>query len=305
MRRFAVDTIEPVVLEGPEHLLKCQLMSPYVWRGKTEANLSLLVRAVSQEHAETGKGVSGVIWYATGEEDGLRFQSGDNPLIEPGPAAFDIGGCEDPTVVPTEKDCIVYYTGLDESDAGQLLYAEGRDIASLHKAGIAHASSKSERNTKEATVARTQAGDWRLLFEYSDDCRSRIGLAIGDGPAGGWLDRPDPIVARDGKWDCWHLSTGPMLVDEPGGPLMFYNGSDQEPAWGIGWVVLSDDCLTQQARSEEPLIAPKWGDEGEREISFAASAIRHGDVIWLYFTRNDRALYRATIRRCADETEPG
>ena len=302
MPNFSVETIEAVVLDGPEQLLQCRMMSPYVWRGKSGARISLLVRAVPEEHSETGAGVSGVIWYASGDEDGLRFQSGDSPLMEPGPAAFDIGGCEDPTVVPTEQDCLVYYTGLNDSGKGELLYAEGNDIASLQKVGIAHASSRSERNTKEATVARTQAGDWRLLFEYSHDCRSQIGLAIGDGPSGGWLDRPDPVTARAGKWDCWHLSTGPILVDEPGGPLMFYNGADRDAAWGIGWVVLSEDCLTQHERCVEPLIAPKRGDRGDPEISFAASAIRHGDVIWLYFTRNDRALYRATIRRSDDET---
>ena len=132
---------------------------------------------------------------------------------------MDILGCEDPTVVPTQEGCIVYYTGLDKEGAAQLLYAAGRDIRSLRKEGIAYASTETELNTKEATVDRTDDGEWRLLFEYSRDSRSRIGIADGSGPAGYWTEHPDPIAPRDGKWDCWHLSTGPLLMDESDGPL--------------------------------------------------------------------------------------
>lgn len=302
MDRYTVEKIEPVAVDGPASLAECQLMSPFVWRGREGGGLSMLVRAVSQEHAKTGKGASGVIWYATGATDGLNFTSWREPLLVPGPDSIDIGGCEDPTLVATDEDCIVYYTGLDRTGEAQLLYAQGRDVGCLRKVGIAHASNRTERNTKEATVERTMAGDWRLLFEYSRDERSRIGLAIGEGPAGPWREQSDPLIARDGKWDCWHLSTGPMLMDEPGGPLMFYNGADQDASWGIGWVQLTQECHHAKSRSDEPLIGPQRGTKGDREINFAASAVGRDDAIWLYFTRNDQALFRATIRRRPDWT---
>ena len=51
-------------------------------------------------------------------------------------------------------------------------------------------------------------------------------------------------------------------------------------------------------RCDDPLIGPPPDDDGDGiEISFAASAVRNGKDIWLYFTRDDRKLFRAVIRR--------
>ena len=301
MTRFTVAAISPVVLTGPEELTSCQVMSPFVWQVKGEDRLTMLVRAVSPAHAESGVGISGTIWLAseTGE-DGLAFAAEERPLIAPGPAKIDIMGCEDPTVVPSEQGCIVYYTGLDPNGAAQMLYACGPDIRSIRKEGIAYASTETESNTKEATVERTSDGQWRLLFEYSRDNRSRIGIADGSSPAGYWTEHADPIAAREGMWDCWHLSTGPLLIDEDCGPLFFYNGSDRAPHWGIGWAILAGDCLSVVERCEEPLIGPPPEGRDDIEISFAASAVRRGEDIWLYFSRDDRRLFRAIIRRCED-----
>ncbi len=301
MARYGVDRVDTIRLEGPEALTSCQLMSPFVWQPSAGGKRLMLVRAVAQDHAQTGKGISGTIWLAAEQEDALTFLADDEPLIVPGPGLLDCMGCEDPTVVPTDEGCIVYYTGLDPNGAAQMLYAEGADIRGIVKQGIAYASTNTESNTKEATVDRTQDGEWRLLFEYSRDNRSRIGIADGNGPAGYWTEHDDPLTAREDKWDCWHLSTGPLLVDEPGGPLFFYNGSDKDAHWGIGWAILHPDCLTVAERCDDPLIGPPPANGDGVEISFAASAVRDGDAIWLYYSTDDRRLNRAIVRRLGDE----
>jgi hypothetical protein len=45
------------------------------------------------------------------------------------------------------------------------------------------------------------------------------------------------------------------------------------------------------------LIAPPPDPSGPRDISFAASVVDSDGTIWLYYSRNDRELKRATIRQ--------
>ena len=290
--RFEVARIDPVTIAGADALLAQDLMSPYVWQ-PAEGPLALLVRVVPR----AGDAVTGRIWLGRGGVDGLHFEMEPAPLIVPGPGPLDILGCEDPTVVPTERGCIVYYTGLDATGAGQMLYAEGDDIHSLKKIGIALASSKTELNTKEATVERTADGQWRLFYEFARDNRSRIGLAWGPGPAGPWDEQPEPILARPDHWDNWHLSTGPLLMTDPEMPVMFYNGSDPAARWGIGWAAFAADCRSLIARCDGPLIAPPEHATNGRDISFSASVVESDGAIWLYYSSDDRALFRATIVR--------
>jgi predicted GH43/DUF377 family glycosyl hydrolase len=221
----------------------------------------------------------------------------DKPLLEPGPGPLDIGGCEDPTVVPTGKESVVYYTGLDERGDGQMLYAVGPDIRRLEKRGVALASSKTERNTKEAAVERTSDGQWRLFYEYSADCHSRVGLAYGPGPSGPWDEQEDPFDVRPECWDSWHLSSGPLVMTEADAPVMFYNGANRDAVWGVGWAVFDRGCTTVVARSQRPLIAPPPQTFEGRDISFATSAVETEREIWLYLSRNDHRPFRARVRR--------
>ena len=295
MQRFEVEAIDELHVHGPPELMRCELMSPFAWASPDE-RLHLLIRAVPP--AEADNPITGGIWYGMGEPDGLTFRMDDKAVLNPGPGPYDIGGCEDPTVVPVEDELLVYYTGLDANGDGRLLYARGADGHTLEKCGIALDSSKTERNTKEAAVDRTEDGRWRLFYEYSHDCRSKIGLASGDGPKGPWHEQGDPLTAREDKWDSWHLSTGPLLMGDRTAPVMLYNGADRRPEWGIGWVVFKPDCATVVERSDEPLIAPPECQWEGRDFSFAASAIlRPNSCIWLYFSRNDHKPFRATIRR--------
>ena len=78
---------------------------------------------------------------------------------------------------------------------------------------------------------------------------------------------------------------------------MFYNGADRKADWGIGWVALTPDLARATERCEEALISPPDDGTGPRDISFAASVVERGGVVWLYHSRNDRELRRATIRR--------
>lgn len=314
---FVVTKVEPLKLKGPADVLASQLMSPFVWRplrrdgpplhasdtapapppAAAAPSLAMMLRVVPG--FDSGSAVTGRIFYAQGEADGLSFTLRPEPLIVPGlePGALDALGCEDPTVVPTQDAFVVYYTGVNADGAGSMLYASGPDALHLAKEGVALASFKTESNTKEATVEVTDADQWRLFYEYANDNRSKIGLAFGPGPAGPWTEQPHPFSARPDHFDAWHLSTGPLLMSDPQRPVMFYNGSDADARWGIGWVAFDADLSTVIDRCKGPLVAPPDSPFHGREIVFAASVIADGDTIWLYGSRNDAELFRATLQR--------
>jgi predicted GH43/DUF377 family glycosyl hydrolase len=224
----------------------------------------------------------------------------DAPSIVPGPDEHDAGGVEDPTVVRLDDGYIVYYSGVLADHAhGELSYAAGPSLDRLVKSGVALASSKSEGNTKEATVDRTPDGRWRLFYEYAADEASRIGVAIGEDVAGPWHEQPTPFMPREDSWDDWHLSTGPLLTDDKNCPVMFYNGATRDARWRIGWVAFDAEYTRVVARGIQPLITPPpVDDRTATDIAFAASVVHDDDgAIWLYYSLEDRKLARALIRR--------
>jgi len=292
---FNVEAFNPVVLHGPDAVTQRDLMSPYVWKAK-DGRYQMLVRAVPKmgDEADTG-----TIWHAT-SEDGLTFTAVDKPAIAPGPGPEDIGGCEDPTVIELpDGSYVVYYTGVTaDRSHGEMLWAAGPEIDKLEKKGVAMASTPSEGNVKEATVDRTKAGAWRLFYEYAAGGASLVGLAVGEQVDGPWQHEGEPFKPRPDNWDDWHLSTGPLLTSDKDYPVMFYNGATQDARWRIGWVAFDAEYTKVVDRCVEPLIAPPPSpDRQATDIAFAASVVLAGGHIWLYYSRADRALYRATIRR--------
>jgi predicted GH43/DUF377 family glycosyl hydrolase len=292
---FNVEAIDPVRLEATGVLATRDLMSPYVWQ-LDGGRFAILVRAVPR--AGSSDQDTGTIWYGEGS-DGLSFTMDDTPVLVPGPGALDIGGCEDPTPVLIDGRWVVYYTGVDAThSSGQMLYAEGPDLRSLVKKGVALASSKTEGNTKEATIERTADGRWRLFYEYARDNASLIGLAIGNDVAGPWTEQPAPFGPRTDQWDSWHLSTGPMLTSDPDQPVMFYNGATQDARWRIGWVAFDRDCTKVVDRCIEPLIVPPPQlQRAAADIAFAASVVDLGETAHLYYSLADRTLERAVVRK--------
>src|SRR3546814_4092616 len=94
------------------------------------------------------------------------------------------------------------------------------------------------------------------------------------------------------------LSTGPMLVNDPNSPVMFYNGATRHARWRIGWVAFDRDCRRVIDRGIEPLIIPPpVDDRTATDIAFAASVIVRDSAIWLYYSLEDRRLARAAIVR--------
>ncbi|WP_109807567.1 glycosidase [Sphingosinithalassobacter portus] len=294
---FTVEKIEPVTIAAPDALTGSAWMSPYVWRLEGGGH-AMLVRVVPPPGA--GRVDTGSIWYGT-SEDGVHFTLDDSPAIAPGPDANDIGGCEDPTYVADGDRVLVYYTGVDANGAtGRLMLAQGPDMRHLTKSGVALASSKTEGNTKEATIDRTSGGKWWLFYEYAHADASRIGLALGDGACGPWHEHPHPFDPREGRWDSWHLSTGPMLTTDKEHPVMFYNGATRDARWRIGWIAFDREYTRVVDRCVEPLIVPPPQPERSMaDIAFAASVIAHGDSAILYYSIADARLERAHIRRYA------
>lgn len=154
-------------------------------------------------------------------------------------------------------------------------------------------------NPKEATILAVSDGTWRLFFEFAQDDRSKIGLAAAHSIDGSWEVRPPPFGTRPNSWDVWHLSTGPVCALHPGRPVMFYNGSNREGHWRIGWVRFDKAYSDVLDRGEEPLIVPpaKKRESEDTDIVFAASAVEENGAIRLYYSIADRWLMRAVITR--------
>lgn len=294
---FTVEAIQNVKLDGPPVLADRDLMSPFVWQ-EPDGRFGIMVRAVPKlghEMVDTG-----IIW-AGWSEDGKKFRMLDKPAIMPGPDEPELGGVEDPTVLKMKDGSyVVYYTGVSaDRTTGEMFYASGPSVDALVKRGVALESTKSAGNTKEATVQETVDGRWRLFYEYAVEDSSRVGLAIGPGVAGPWTEQPTPFKPRKEAWDNWHLSTGPMLMDDPDHPVMFYNGATHDARWRIGWIAFDRDCTKVVDRCIEPLIVPPPAENrADTDIAFAASVVVEKDGgIWLYYSLEDRRLARACIRR--------
>ncbi len=291
---FNVEEITALKIEADKPIADRDFLSPYVW--KDQDKYRMLVRSAPQTLSETGN--TGTIHYGE-SDDGVSFRVHYTPIIAPS-TDLDIGGCEDPTVLFWNGEFVVYYTGVDKSRAaGQMLYASGAALDTLTKRGVAYASTKTEGNTKEATVARTADGRWRLFYEYARQDASLIGLALGDGIAGPWSEQPSPFSPREHDWDNWHLSTGPLLTTDPDMPVMFYNGATRDARWRIGWVAFDRDCTRVVDRCVEPLVVPPPPKcRADTDIAFAASVIAcDAEISHLYFSRADQLLFRAIVRR--------
>jgi predicted GH43/DUF377 family glycosyl hydrolase len=207
---FNVEAITPLVVEADAPIMGRDLMSPYVWEER--GAFRMLVRSAPRVFDENGE--TGAIHYGE-SDDGIHFHIHHQPVLAPDGGERDIGGCEDPTVVKWQDEYFVYYTGVDATRrSGQMLYASGPSIDKLQKRGVALASSKTEGNTKEATIERTADGRWRLFYEYARDDASLIGVAVGEGVVGPWREQPAPFSPREDDWDNWHLSTGPLLTGD-------------------------------------------------------------------------------------------
>jgi predicted GH43/DUF377 family glycosyl hydrolase len=291
---FRLLGIDPLKFACSDELEGMYKLSPFVWR--EDDHFELLLRVVnysevpSEKVARIHRGIS---------LDGLSFALGEHPVIPPGLErdALDSGGCEDPTVAH-DGDYFVYYTGWNEyAKRGELLLASGPRLDDLGKRGIALPSTQAQQNPKEAEIVRAADGTWRLFFEYAHDDRSKIGIARAKNVGGPWMVEVPLFEARPG-WDCWHLSTGPVIGGGDLLPVMFYNGATRAAEWRIGWVVFDRDFTTVVARCEHPILVP-----GERrfaedtDIAFAASAITEGDTIHLYYSVADRHTMRATLLR--------
>jgi len=291
---YVVEQLDTVTISAASAIDGMDLMSPFVWQ---DGDLyRMMVRGVP--HPLGPQDATGII--AKGESrDGLAFDMDAGIAITPGPGAEDMGGCEDPTVLKTDRGYIVYYTGVDAARSqGCMILAAGPDLNALVKEDLVLKAPPGEGNIKEATLAQTAAGDWRLFYEYAANEASRIGMAGGPSPKGPWTMLPDPFGIREDSWDNWHLSTGPIWQAGGQDPVMFYNGATHDARWRIGWISFSPDFSTVTGRGIEPLLVPPPAvSRDSTDIAFAASTVAQGDRIALYYSLEDRMLRRALIRR--------
>ena len=295
LTKFTVEAIEPMHIAGDGRLTNMYMLSPFVWA--QDGGFHLLLRAVPRRDDEPRLKMA-EIWYGE-STDGLNFKMDPGPTLFPGPGKADLDGCEDPTVVTADGRTHVWYTGYNQSQqTGRLLYAEGSGPRKLAKAGVALDSTSEFANPKEATVALAADGDWRLFFEYARDDASRLGVARASSLEGPWTAGESALARREGVWDDWHLSTGPVIGEGSKRPIMFYNGATQNAHWRIGWAAFDAKFEKVVERSDLPLIEPDAHQgSSETDIAFAASAIERPDRIWLYYSISDQKVMRATLKR--------
>ncbi len=292
---YIVEQLDTVELSENSVLDGMDLMSPFVW--KEGDRYRIMVRGVPNPlglHDPTGIVAGG------GGTDGLNFAMGKELAITPGPLAADLGGCEDPTVLQTaDHEYLVYYTGVDAArQQGSMILAAGCELDALVKQELMLKAPPGEGNIKEATLAQTAAGDWRLFYEYAANDASRIGMATGPTPVGPWTVVDDPFGIRKDSWDNWHLSTGPIVQIAGQNPVMFYNGATHDARWRIGWISFDGDFTRVTGRGLEPLLVPPPAvDRQMTDIAFAASTVVEGDQIALYYSLEDRMLRRAMVGR--------
>lgn len=293
---FRLVRLDEVTFESSEQLAGMYKLSPCVWR--ENGRFELLLRVVNYSEIPSEK-IARIHHGASA--NGLHFSLDETPVIAPGPdvpGSNDSGGCEDPTVAFVDGTYYVYYSGWNEHlKRGELLLAAGARIDQLEKKGIALASSEQVANPKEATIVQARDGTWRLFFEYAHENKSKIGVARSSDVAGPW-EVLDPLFdARPETWDCWHLSTGPILDTNREFPVMFYNGATASAQWRIGWVVFDSAYSRVVARSELPLILPHIKrNVDDSDIAFAASAIESDGSIHLYYSVADQYVTRAIVR---------
>jgi predicted GH43/DUF377 family glycosyl hydrolase len=196
-------------------------LSPFVWR--SDDRFEVLLRAVNDDEDPAKKVAR--IYYGV-SSDGLSFEMDPEPALRPGPERGDRDGCEDPTAVRHGDRLCVYYSGWNQAEKrGALMLAVGPDACRLRKHGIVLPSTDRCRNPKEATVARSASGEWLLFFEYAAGDASRIGIGRSQRIEGPWEIGADAFSPREGTWDDWHLSPGPVVTGPGDLPLMFYNGA--------------------------------------------------------------------------------
>lgn len=288
-----VDEIRTLLLKRSPRIANMYALSPFVWREGPV--YKLLLRIVPRE-ADPAKKIARIHY---GEStDGLTFNVEDEPLISGEESGEDRDGCEDPTVAMVDGKYYIYYTGWNEAQKrGQLMLAAGTDLRHLQKCGVALPWSSDFQNPKEATLARASDGTWRLFFEFAAGDASKIGVAASPGAGGPWTILEPLWHARPDRWDAWHLSTGPIVDDDSGNPMMFYNGATADAKWRIGWIRFDTSYSRVVARSNDPMITPPSPrTRGATDIAFAASAIELPDGINLYYSVSDEDLYRATLR---------
>ena len=290
MSKYNVKQIDEMHLECTVPLDGMYKLSPFVW--KEGDSFKMLIRAVNPSKDVTQQAAR--VYYGT-SVDGIHFKMDDGPVLAPSTNSYDKDGCEDPTVVNTGDKYLVYYTGWNVTKReGQLVLASGTNIQKLKVEKIAIESKEPYLNPKEATVEQLINKKWVLFFEYANEDRSKVGRAFSTFPEGPWDIEGEFLKAREESWDSYHLSVGPAIDNLRHKTVMFYNGSNAQAHWRIGWVEM-DEHGTITDRSTDPLITPPASKPGEVDIAFAASTIMVNNEIWLYYSTEDEKPFRAII----------
>ena len=198
--RLEVLAQEPLSIARSNRLADMYMLSPYVWREAGGAGLHILLRAVPRRDDEPRLKMA-EIWHGV-STDGLHFEMDAAPVIFPGPDLVDLDGCEDPTVITGPDGLRVWYTGFNQKqEVGRLLLARGPDVKRLAKAGVAVESRPPFANPKEAAVAPSAGGGWRMYFEYAHEEASLIGQAQADDLDGPWREVAQaPLKPRKGAF---------------------------------------------------------------------------------------------------------
>jgi predicted GH43/DUF377 family glycosyl hydrolase len=246
-------------------------------------------RYVMFYRAQDAKGVSR-LGTAT-SVDGLHFERGAAPAMEPGADYERGGGIEDPRLVKIGSRFYLTYTAYDGRNA-QLALATSSDLRRWERRGVIMPANVGRWNVKwtkaGAILAEPVRGrHWMYYMADAAAGSDQTGVASSTDLLH-WTEALDaPVLARrPGRFDARVVEPGPPPVMTPEGILLLYNGADEQLVYRTGWALFDREDPTRViARSETPLFEPERGWERVGQVPnvvFVEGLVREGSR-WLFY----------------------
>lgn len=248
-----------------------------------------------------------VLSFAWGK-DGIDFER-SGVAVYPGvePESIDRLAVEDPTIVKDNGQYYVFHSAVKPRERGvsvAIQMVKGKSLESLDpgknlillpetvgkEMGIEDVDM-----VKEPEFFLDREGQWNMIFEFTGQGRSHLGIAVSRSLEGPYKNFRKLFEQRPAAWDSIHLSPGPIIPTPSGDFLMFYNGcgakseTDKTPTWGIGYAIIDSARGNILQRSDLPIIRPPEEiGPGNQLISFANSVVTESGFQKLYYTIADK-----------------
>ncbi len=274
--------------------------------------LHLIYRAGS--HPELFQGhtleISSIGVSTTNNHDATNFDHPHQLIVPDQP--WDQFGCEDPRVTKIGQTYYIFYTALSDYPFGpdniKVAVATSRDLKTIDQKHLV-----TPFNAKAmALFPERHGGKLRaILTVNSDRPPARIAIAEFDRPEdiwsphywSTWYDNLDSHTLNLKRSDDDQVEVGAPPIWTPDGWLLVYSHIQQyytdHKIFGIEAALLDLDNPTQVLRrTVYPFLVPEEGYERYGRlprIIFPSGALRHGDLLTIYYGATDTTCCRASL----------